>query len=762
MVNPYTDESEIRRSYHSGLQPRHTAQFDYLEQVQAYQARLKTDADLGELPEHVVAFKTTRYVGRGFRVTCRTSKNDWQDIEGEVLEDEWRFSIPPEHFASGFAMKLVLHHDAWSEKGFFWMRGNDVQVPAGSTKCLLDDGAVRFTYNIRLTGTKYRPSHLITLRTDMDGWGRDLFGRYDRHNGGRWTFELDCHLYIENFLARFVLDQAHLNSDGAFEITSEQADYERSDDAISFDVEPDAFQHHYGNFTTIVHRLEQETVYPCGRHDHEYDVIVIGSGMGGGTLADALSDAEVKVLLLEAGGLRFPVHFNELPRHEVSWVSRDQLDHFDNEEHSSLNPGVHFNLGGRSVYWSGLIPRMQQWEFDQDWPHAVRNDLLTGSGDASGYDEAEKLMRKQKSLGPYQSDVIEHFQRTIGDDFDAILLPRSMHQPDIDEDNRPANVIERSTGGFSTADLLLDSLGFSGTPGRDYLGVNLHHLATRIETEGNRATAVVCQDLAGREPRRYRAKYIVLACGSVESPRLALCSQLVDPNNKIGRGLTDHPAYFYNRLLELPTEGPLAWLGDSKGHSKVLLRHKNGDPAEHPYNIELLINARYWDTRHADDDLWRERILSDDPARVEIKFIFNSRLNDCNRIRLKEDGRPTVRVARNETGVPFKKEIARVRNIILRALEAKGSDSLEDCYLEGEWREGVHGSVHHSVSGGSVEHRDDRAALRWGAGRLWRRVCVWRKGVRGGIVSRHCHPAYGCRSSVGWGGGWGDRRISEG
>ena len=191
--------------------------------------------------------------------------------------------------------------------------------------------------------------------------------------------------------------------------------------------------------------------------------------------------------------------------------------------------------------------------------------------------------------------------------------------------------------------------------------------------------------------------------------QLALCSQLVDPNNKIGRGLTDHPAYFYNRLLELPTEGPLAWLGDSKGHSKVLLRHKNGDPAEHPYNIELLINARYWDTRHADDDLWRERILSDDPARVEIKFIFNSRLNDCNRIRLKEDGRPTVRVARNETGVPFKKEIARVRNIILRALEAKGSDSLEDCYLEGEWREGVHGSVHHA--GGSLRMSDNGSGV---------------------------------------------------
>jgi choline dehydrogenase-like flavoprotein len=45
-----------------------------------------------------------------------------------------------------------------------------------------------------------------------------------------------------------------------------------------------------------------------------FDVIVVGSGMGGGTLADALADAGVNTLLLEAGSLLFPSNVADLPR----------------------------------------------------------------------------------------------------------------------------------------------------------------------------------------------------------------------------------------------------------------------------------------------------------------------------------------------------------------------------------------------------------------------------------------------------------------
>ena len=96
--------------------------------------------------------------------------------------------------------------------------------------------------------------------------------------------------------------------------------------------------------------------------------------MGGGTLADALSDAGVKTLVLEAGGLRLPTHMNNLPGDWKRTAQHHQVGHFTNEPGSGFLPGVHLSLGGRSVYWSGLIPRMHDWEL-AFWPEPVREFL---------------------------------------------------------------------------------------------------------------------------------------------------------------------------------------------------------------------------------------------------------------------------------------------------------------------------------------------------------------------------------------------------
>jgi choline dehydrogenase-like flavoprotein len=47
-------------------------------------------------------------------------------------------------------------------------------------------------------------------------------------------------------------------------------------------------------------------------------VIVVGSGIGGGILADQLSDLNLNVLVLEAGSYLFPTHIANLPRqHQI-------------------------------------------------------------------------------------------------------------------------------------------------------------------------------------------------------------------------------------------------------------------------------------------------------------------------------------------------------------------------------------------------------------------------------------------------------------
>jgi choline dehydrogenase-like flavoprotein len=64
--------------------------------------------------------------------------------------------------------------------------------------------------------------------------------------------------------------------------------------------------------------------------------------------------------------------------------------------------------------------------------------------------------------------------------------------------------------------------------------------ATAIVTDGGAARAVTWRTVGMRETHTEETKVIVLAAGAIESPRLWLNSGLPNPNDWVGRGLTDH------------------------------------------------------------------------------------------------------------------------------------------------------------------------------------------------------------------------------
>lgn len=687
MLGPLPSDDDVRRSYHSGLPLRPTPP-------------IREERNLETLDNRgvEVVFRTSKF-RPPFQISVHTELFGWnRSIPCEYQRGTWTFRIKPDQLAAWFGDPANRHRNSFKMKfvldDVLWMLGSDLEIGSDVSTLVFTDAAVIFAYQFKFATAAYPPNHLVTLRNSVDGWARDLFGTY---RDGMWLFQLDRYQYPATFEFKFVLDRAHFMTGPNRVATSSTAEQSFNDGDVAFPAPPSAFVHGYDNLVSVENPLEQMTVRSGGREDEDFDVILIGSGMAGGALADALSDKGAKVLILEAGGLRLPVHMNELPRSEGSLVARDQLGSFVNKLNPFFNAGVHFNLGGRSTYWSGLIPRMRSWEFREFWPAQVRDYLLNApsGGGLSGYERAEKLMRKGVTLGKYQTQLRTHLQGALSPDIHVSDLPRSMHQPDMNTTGELQNFLQRSTGGFSTADLLLDSLGFTGKEGRDHLRVNLHHLATRIEHVGDKVQAVICQDLAGRLERRYHAQYIVLCCGSLESPRLALNSGLAVPSNRIGVGLTDHPAYFYFPRHELPTSGPLAWIGAQDGHAKMLLQYDGATSTQHPYNIELLVNAQYWDTRHADDDLWRTRVEGQ-PARVEIKFIFDSPLDNGNHVSSPGIGKKLdVFVNKNmlwETDA-IRAELVAARNLVLGKMGVTG---LSTTWQDWEWGRGLDGSVHHA------------------------------------------------------------------
>ncbi len=219
---------------------------------------------------------------------------------------------------------------------------------------------------------------------------------------------------------------------------------------------------------------------------------------------------------------------------------------------------------------------MRPWEFRGVWPASVRSYLLA----EGGYDRAEDAVWKTQAT-EFEERLCAHLADALGPEFSVGALPRSLHAPQKLSESGQRLGPEKARGVFSTADTLLDSTGFTGAVGSSYLAVNLHHLVVGLESDGDRVTGVVCEDLLGRTRRTYRGKAIVLACGSLESPRLSLNSGLRNPNGKIGVGLTDHPAWFSLTHPELPVQGDLGWIGERSGHAKVLIQQGSGETMEH-------------------------------------------------------------------------------------------------------------------------------------------------------------------------------------
>lgn len=675
--------------YHSGFQKE--ANFVPTKA----EAILASEEDTRDLIR--VVFKTVKYTAP-LPIGITTSI-DWDKIAPMAWHEDgsWQIEFSRDGYAKDLEFKIRL--------GNIWMEGANRNIPKTDKEIHLTDDDVYLAHKIEFSTDRWRPNHLVTLRTPVDGWYRDLFGRFHTtgNGSGKWVFELDRSRFRESEMeVSFVLDRQHRIRGENLHISLDENERKLGDDDIDFGILPSAYVHAYDNLVAEESLWEQRIVPPRSRPSAEkvYDVIVVGSGIAGGTLADALSDQGLSTLVLEAGGLGYPVHMNEFPRSQFNPVSRDQLDSFSTND-SEFVGGLIFNLGGRSNYWSGIIPEMQLWEFRTGpWPDSVRDALLGTEAQRGVYKEANELMTKQVSMGPYQDRVVQLLKTDLGNSYKVEILPRSMHQPDVDCTGKLQNVVRRSCGAFSSSDLLLESLGYNTPAGEQYLDLALHHLTTKIEPAGDLVLAH-CQDLIANRSCVYKARHLVMCCGSVETPRLAIQSGLSDPNTKMGRGLTDHAAYVNKWTPKLPATGPLGWLGNVDGHAKIMVRPAN--PLENPFNIEVLINSSYWDVRHRDPDLWRD--VRPNEATVGIKFIFASPLDDRNWIRPQGEGKkPLIHVGLNHDAKPYLDRIVKARNDIFIALGVP-SAGLSTEWLNDEWHVGDKGSVQHS--GGSMRMSDN-------------------------------------------------------
>ena len=133
-----------------------------------------------------------------------------------------------------------------------------------------------------------------------------------------------------------------------------------------------------------------------------FDVVVIGSGPGGGTVAHALSSTSARILIVERGDFIPQEPENWSPR--AVWRERryrateNWLDGRDEE----FSPYTHYCVGGNSKFWGSVLYRLRQEDFGElqhrdgvspAWP-------ITYETLAPYYERAELLYSVHGEYGP--------------------------------------------------------------------------------------------------------------------------------------------------------------------------------------------------------------------------------------------------------------------------------------------------------------------------------------------------------------------------
>ena len=294
------------------------------------------------------------------------------------------------------------------------------------------------------------------------------------------------------------------------------------------------------------------------------DVVVIGSGMGGGTVAHALARRGVDVLVLERG--------QRLPREAENWSPREVFvkrrykpaERWLDLAGQFFEPGVHYVVGGSTKVYGASLPRLREQDFtavehlegtSPAWPFSYA-DL------EPYYGEAERMYRVHGSVGedpsePWRSTTFP-YPALEHEPYIASLATRLREQGVHPSAN--AMGVDRRAGGScircATCDgfpCMVAAKSDAETRGIDpalatgsarlMTGVRVRRIVTDVS--GRRVDHLLAEAPEGRVA--VTGRKFVLAAGAVNSAALLLASAgdshprgLANSSDQVGRNFMMH------------------------------------------------------------------------------------------------------------------------------------------------------------------------------------------------------------------------------
>ncbi len=299
-----------------------------------------------------------------------------------------------------------------------------------------------------------------------------------------------------------------------------------------------------------------------------YDVIIIGTGAGGGTLLHRLAPTGKKILVLERGDF--------VPRERENWDSKavnvdaryNTKEVWSDSKGRPLHPHTNYYVGGNTKFYGAALFRLRKEDFGElrhhggvspAWP--IRYDDLEAY-----YTQAEQLYHVHGTRGedptdpwasaPYPHPAVSHEPRihALAEDF-ARQGTKPFHVPLgirlTENDPRKSLCIRCATcdGYPCLVGAKADSHTIGVEPSLEYPNVTLltNAYVARLETSasGREVTGVVVERNGATES--YSAAVVAVSAGAINSAALLLRSAndkhpngLANSSDMVGRHYMGH------------------------------------------------------------------------------------------------------------------------------------------------------------------------------------------------------------------------------
>jgi choline dehydrogenase-like flavoprotein len=302
--------------------------------------------------------------------------------------------------------------------------------------------------------------------------------------------------------------------------------------------------------------------------NRKFDVIIIGTGAGGGTLAYRLAPSGKRILMLERG--------DYVPREKENWNPKlvnlegryQTREHWKDRDGNDLHPHTNYCVGGNTKSYGAALFRLREQDFGQIQHSSGISPVWPISYDELEpyYTEAERMYHVHGARGedpteppassPYPYPPVTHESRIqeLSDHFRAEGL-KPFHTPlgvQLDESNpHTSRCIRCNTcDGFPCLiHAKSDAQVLAVEPALQYPNVTLltNAFVERLETtpSGREVTKVLVKRNGSTE--EYSADIVVLSCGAINSAALLLRSWnekqpngLANSSDVVGRHYMGH------------------------------------------------------------------------------------------------------------------------------------------------------------------------------------------------------------------------------